>query len=105
MLKQYKASGSLLSSYLVWYCIFVVILWWLKCPKQEEGVEAGVATQQMLQGVVLALGVLVEEVAMMEVTGTTTDQKEMVFTGLVHAKIEGSQVTKYQEMDKIKQSR
>lgn len=104
MLKQYKASGSLLSSYLVWYCIFVVILWWLKCSKQEEGVEAGVATQQMLQGVVLALGVL-EEVAMMEVTGTPTDQKEMVITGLVHAKIEGSQVTKYQEMDKIKQIR
>lgn len=42
---------------------------------------------------------------MMEVTGTTTDQKEMVITGLVHAKIEGSQVTKYQEMDKIKQIR
>lgn len=73
--------------------------------QEEEGVEAGVATQQMLQGVVLALGVLVEEVAMMEVTGTTTDQKEMVITGLVHAKIEGSQVTKYQEMDKIKQIR
>ena len=57
------------------------------------------ATQQMLQEVVLALGVSAEAVTTMELTGTITDQEEMVITSLVRAKIEDSQVTKYQEMD------
>ncbi|KAJ6719351.1 hypothetical protein OIU79_007083 [Salix purpurea] len=74
--------------------------------QEGEGVEAGLATQQMLQEVVLALGVSAEEVTTMELTGTITDQEEMVITSLVRrAKIEDSQVTKYQEMDQMKQIR
>lgn len=58
--------------------------------KQEEGVEAGAATQQMLQGGVLVVKVLAEVVAMMEVIETITDQEEMVIIGQVPAKVEGS---------------
>lgn len=52
----------------------------------------------MLQGVVLVVEVLTEVVAMMEVT-ETTDQEEMVMICQIPAKIEGSRVTNYQEME------
>ena len=69
----------------------------------QEGAEAG-ASMQRHQGGVLAPVVLAGELAMMSVIGTTTDREETVSIGQVSGKTEGSQVSKYQEADKIRQS-
>ncbi|CAL5337360.1 unnamed protein product [Camellia sinensis] len=70
----------------------------------RDGVEAGVATKQKHQGVVLVLGVLVGEMVRTEVIVTTTDPEEMASTDPLPGKTGGFRATKCLEVDSTSQS-